>query len=486
MRWRVFGIWLSLLSWVGADGLQVGLDPRGPYVILVSPRARQHMDRSVTTAQAMHPQATVLKLDPERPQDLLPSLRKIQPRYAMLVLRPEEINVHFAWRWLRVSTALDDDPLVDVRSGLITGVDDAAATALLKRTQQACQGKLKLPAALIDNFGPNSQFTSDDFQESRSNFMLPIFSHKFRQRSISHGSGGFSRPEALNGAGLIHLGGHGTPERIVDGLTARQLSQLPLSPCVVFNGACYTGVTGPWIDQQRKPRQVAARHSFCLQMLQKPVIGYLAALHPDHGMPVYQELEFLAVTGSSLGDVIKYTHDGVVLGSGGRLPELSSWSKAATPAQMMLSGTGSRVLFGDPALKIMTPITTPPFAITHKTPIQFTARPANPQLTSTFTDTYHSDLGKGPFNDRALLQVELPQDTVSFQPQVLVCRSWLTQIPYRVVGWALEKEGPRRIAHLQIDVPASGMFQSSLRQPRAQLEVRLTTKTEGLPSFPPK
>ncbi|MBT9585375.1 hypothetical protein IV102_18675 [bacterium] len=447
--------------------------------MLVSPSAGQQFKQTVMAAHNLHPRALQLSLDPARPQALLPALRKLRPRYAMLVMTPREIDVDFAWRWLQVSIALDDDPLVDVRCGFATGVDDVAASALLDRTRAASRGELTLPAILLDHLGPNPQVARDSFQESRSNFMIPVFSKNFRQRCVSYGVGRCSHLESLNGAGLIHLGGHGTPDRIVDGLTARQLKGAKLSPCVVFSGACHTGVTAGWYDQTRR-RQVSPVDSFCLQLLQKPVLGYLAALHSDHGMPVYQELEFLAMSGNSLGEVIKHTQDGVILGFGGKLPDFPRLDQKTDwgPSQAMLYGTASRILFGDPALVPMKPIAAPPFEISRKSGLQFTARVKNFGLSSTFTDTYHSDLTRAPapFNDRALLKIELPPKTASIEPEILGCRGWFTQVPYRLVGYALEREGSRRYAHLQIDVPATGMFQSPLRNPGWELELKIKVR----------
>src|SRR5205085_6809887 len=100
-----------------------------------------------------------------------------------------------------------------------------------------------------------------------------------------------------------------------------------------FNGACYTGVTHRWFEPTAsglQSRTVAASDCFCLKMLQTPAVAYLAALHPDHGMPVYQEMEYFAYRGATLGDVIKHTHDGVILSAGGKLPALAPLKDGGT------------------------------------------------------------------------------------------------------------------------------------------------------------
>jgi hypothetical protein len=154
--------------------------------------------------------------------------------------------------------------------------------------------------------------------------MIPVLAERFALWTISHGTRGFARErlDSMDGAGLLHFGGHGYPDRIVDCLNGPFVRRLQTAPCVVFNGACYTGVTDRWFDLASgtvAERHVRPAECFCLGVLSGRAVGYLAALHPDHGVPVYQEMERLATTGGSLGDLLKHTHDGVVLGSGGGL-----------------------------------------------------------------------------------------------------------------------------------------------------------------------
>ncbi len=316
--------------------------------------------------------------------------------------------------------------------------------------------------------------------------MLPAaLSNRFTSRSISHGKSGFNddRLNTLDGASLIHFGGHGHPDRIDDGLRAAQLPGMKLSPCVVFNGACYTGVTHRWYDQSTGmvvEQKVKPDDSFCLKLLQKEVLCYLAALHPDHGIPVYQEMEFLACDGASLGDVIKHTYDGVVIGAGGKLPTFEpltagSPSLFTTPADVMLKGTAARILLGDPALVVCDGFLAAPFSIKATeagNEWRVTATLANPDLKSTYTDTYDNDLNpQAPFNDRALLIVELPKgwDSVSGVDVVGVNAAGKV-LPHRLVGYAVEQDDNRHRLHVQIDVPAQGFQQSPLRVQGAIVE----------------
>jgi hypothetical protein len=54
-------------------------------------------------------------------------------------------------------------------------------------------------------------------------------------------------------------------------------------------------------------KSVHPSDSFCLRLLEKDVVAYLVALHPDHGIPVYHETEFLACERVSLGEVIQHS-----------------------------------------------------------------------------------------------------------------------------------------------------------------------------------
>jgi hypothetical protein len=483
------GLWWMLRPAPPKPSLQVTLDDAGPYVILATEKSRMAYAPAIEKALALHGGAERLDFDPDDLDGLLDSLRKIQPRYALVFIQPDELDVNFGWRWLTMTSRIDDDPFVDVRTGFITGDTPEAANRFVERIAEAVAGRSQLPGALVDNLGP-AETATKYFNTFPQAMMLPVkFEERFTPRQISHGKGSFTddRLAALEGAGLIHFGGHGHPDCIDDGVKAAQVPRLKLSPCVVFNGACYTGVTHRWYDQVTRTiseKTVEPGDSFCLNLLQNDVLAHLAALHPDHGMPVYQEMEFLATEGASLGDVIKHTYDGVVLGAGGKLPDFESLAAGAAspnwmPADFMLKGTASRILLGDPALAVSDAFLTAPFAV--KTAVEgnhlrVTATLANADLKSTYTDTYHNDLNeKAPFNDRALIVVDLPDgwDAVTgIEATKITARK--KELPHRVVGYAVETDGDRRRLHVQIDVPAKGFQQSPLRVAGATVEFAVT------------
>ena len=260
---------------------------------------------------------------------------------------------------------------------------------------------------------------------------------------------------------------------------------------MVFNGACYTGVTGVWFETSGMVRKktVAPNLSFGLGMLSNHTVGYLAALHADHGMPVYQEMEFWAATGASLGEVMKHTHDGVILGAGGRLPEWKPLKDgdpdtARTPADIMLRGTAARVLFGDPALKVGSSFAGESFEVSAAPEgegfLIVTAVLKNDELRAGFTDTYHSDLAsvRNGFNDRALVVLDLPDGfgPVDSIEVVEAKTAGGKKLPHRLVGWGVEIDGGRRRILAQVDLPSSGYMQSEFRARGSFVRLRLTAK----------
>jgi hypothetical protein len=469
------------------EPLPVRLDDRGPYLILSTQAATEEYATAIALANDLHPDAMEGLLSTE---DLAPTkdlLRRRRPYYILVFLLPGELDVNFAWRWLKLTAEVDDDPFVDVRTGFVSGESAEAVADFVGRIRDALQGRLKLPGALVDNLGPNPMAPRSAFTKMPQNPMIPVLGQRVGITTISHGTQGFTekRLDSMAKAGLVHFGGHGYPDRIEDGLLGRHVRDLRLAPCVVFNGACYTGVTERWYDVSSgavEQRDVEPEDSFCLAILRNSVIAYLAALHADHGIPVYQEMEYMATTGASLGDVVKHTHDGVVMGAGGDLPdlpELDEGTKLAdwTPADFMLRGTAARVLFGDPALIVTDAFTDPPFDITAEQrddeALTVTASLRNAALKSTFTDTYYSDMSAtDQFNDRALIAFELPEgwETVG-SVEVVRVEADGKQLSNRLIGFAVEEDRSRRRLHVQVDLPSTGHMQSEFRRAGAEVEL---------------
>jgi len=491
------GIWLTRGDGGSPDdrakSLTVSLDRVGPYLVFVTAAARRDFHGALTEIKELHPEAVEADLDLADLSSAREALIKHNPRFALLLVKPDELDVNFAWRWLRLATEVDMDPFVDVRSGFITGETPEAAAGFIRRIASTVREERLLPKAFVDNLGPNGVAAPESFSVTPASFMIPVMAREMEISTISHGKRGFSeqRMGSMDNAGLVHFGGHGYPDGIIDCLRGPWVRKLVLSPCVVLNGACYTGVTGRWFEARNLVREqnIAPNLSFCLGMLTNNVVAYLASLHPDHGVPVYQEMEFMAVTGASLGEVMKYTHDGVILGAGGRLPELPPLKDgepvaAQTPEEIMLRGTTARVLFGDPALTVGRAFAAAALDVSAAPSADgsliVTARLGNDMLRSSFTDTYHSDLAavKNGFNDRALISFELPVDfgLVTAVEALDATAAGGKKLRHRLVGWGVELDGGRRLLHVQVDLPSSGYMQSEFRTKGSAVKLSVTAK----------
>jgi len=469
----------------------IRLDRQGPYLILSSNRAGEAYGEALGIARSLHPDAEEWTFDPADPGPLLPELTKLGPRYVMIVLLPDELDVNLAWRWLELSCAIDEDPLPDCRTGFVTGATPEAAAALLERTAAAIRQSMPFPDRIVDDLGPNLAVPPDSYARyDRSMMLTGLAAHPVT--TISHGRGGFPDGKLgdLAGFGLVHIGGHGYPDGVVTGLTAAQAGELTLERSVVFNGACYTGVTGRWFREWGPEDRVAvetvpAAGSFALRLLETDALAYLASLHPDHGIPVYQEMERLAATGASLGEVMRGTMADVVLGAGGELPGLDPLVNGApsvrrTPTGIMLVGTASRVLFGDPALVVTAPFAGPALEVTAEERAEgmiVTATVANPEMRCSLTDTFHSDLSIDPklFNDRARIAVEIPEGVPHVSDvKVRDAESDGGPLPHRLVAWTVEALDGKRILHAQVDFPTRGYMDSEWRSVGARVRLDVT------------
>jgi hypothetical protein len=184
-------------------------------------------------------------------------------------------------------------------------------------------------------------------------------------------------------------------------------------------------------------------------------------------------MEYLAYRGGPLGDVIKSTYDGVVIAAGGKMPEFERLEAGMAPprwrpADFMLKGTAARLLFGDPALVPFDGFAAAPFTTSVQEKgdeLRVTATLANRALKSSFTDTYWNDLNpRAPFNDRALLVIDLPGDWVAISKvEAVAVKAGQTTLPYRLVGHAVETDQGKRRLHVQVDVAATGFQQSAFR-----------------------
>ena len=93
--------------------IRVSFDTTGPYVILASTKAAAACRAAITEAKQLHAGAEFREFDPDDLATLLTALRTNPPRYALVFMLPDEIDVNFGWRWVTMATQLDADPFVD-------------------------------------------------------------------------------------------------------------------------------------------------------------------------------------------------------------------------------------------------------------------------------------------------------------------------------------------------------------------------------------
>src|SRR5262245_20478262 len=73
--------------------LALQLDASGPYAILTTTRVETAYAGAIEKALALHPGAERVAFEPDNLQAVLEVLRRIQPRYALVFISPEELDV---------------------------------------------------------------------------------------------------------------------------------------------------------------------------------------------------------------------------------------------------------------------------------------------------------------------------------------------------------------------------------------------------------
>lgn len=198
--------------------------------------------------------AAIVTVQSDRLDELKTQLTKQEPEYVAFVLRPDQIDVNQVQKLLRLATEMDDDPFVDFAYGLITGRSPQAALQLVEAGNQP-PIKSQIPEMSMLGVGDANQLK----QSQSVSFDMPLGkqSLRFNNHFIAYSS---THPEKrdepfildslkkMQGQKLITLVGHGYPDRIVGGPTWKDISTQSLDGAVIYNIACYTGVTADWYE----------------------------------------------------------------------------------------------------------------------------------------------------------------------------------------------------------------------------------------------
>lgn len=275
------------------------------------------------------------------------------PEYAIVVTRPDHLDVNQHFDLVEMFTTLDDDPFVDVAFGYLTGATPDEALAFAKRALDPAKEALREKPQLLE-FGPA-------LQAPQHGGPLPHpAAPKVRRWYDFHGpvEEFKARVQSFRDKDVVFAAGHGLPVGVDDGLKASDLRKLPIDfdGAIYVSGPCYCGVTGDWFDLRSgvtQKQSVAPIDSFALAVLAQGASALLAGFDPDRAEQAYQEVEHLWIHADSLGLATKATYDGGILAM--RLPRLSLHRYAdGSPrpfrdiSQMMIGGAVGRALFGDP------------------------------------------------------------------------------------------------------------------------------------------
>ena len=359
------------LAWGVLAGLASAQEPRQapePYVVLSAVPAG---DPYAAAADVLVKgrRGRLLPFDPANLEPLRDRLREIAPRHVALVLRPEQLDFDLARRVLQFATEIDDDPFVDFAFGYITGrtADDAVALATAGVTREPLAGDPRL--AMVAGGVPRSQAGALAVALRRK--VLPGRSYYCAGEEAFPGDGrdvAFVERtmEALDGAvDALTFVGHGYPAEVVGGPRARDVVGLDLDGAVVWNVACFTGVTSRWFETDyragvERERVVEPAESFALAVLGSGVVGYTAYLCPRPAGPELDcDRAALIADGLSLGEARRRDYDKTVLGFLGfgeermQLARVHDGMKVSRGGDVvrtiMLEGATGGVLFGDPA-----------------------------------------------------------------------------------------------------------------------------------------
>src|SRR2546421_5184395 len=80
------------------QALHPRLDSTGPYLILATNNAGLSYGQAIAAAKVLHPAAVQERFDPTDLVAAKKSLLEKHPRYVLLFILPEELDVNFAWR----------------------------------------------------------------------------------------------------------------------------------------------------------------------------------------------------------------------------------------------------------------------------------------------------------------------------------------------------------------------------------------------------
>jgi hypothetical protein len=345
-------------------------------------------------------------------------LSKELPEFAIVVTKPDHLDVNVHFELLETLAALDDDPFVDVAFGYVTGATLDEAKAFVERILTLESKKDALPEKLVD-FGPIAQGPAQF-----SGPTTDALTKGWKKWTAYHTAVGemLAKKQWLTGAGILHAGGHGMPCGIDQGLQGADLrrEKIDLAPALYFSGPCYCGVTSGWFAAGNggvERKTVAPQESFALAAIAQGVSALFAGFDPDRGETCSQEIEHLLEHGDALGHASKESFDGVVVARREDKLQLFRYEVGKPMphkdlVDTMTGGGACRALFGDPSWRPLEACSSPALEIEKKDTaksleLSWSAAQADKNHWS-LVDVYHCE---GGWTHRIAFRLEIPLAT---------------------------------------------------------------------------
>lgn len=321
-------------------------------------------------------------------------LLRRRPCDLALVLAPSSIDANLPRRLVPILTRFDDDPFVDCAFGVITGAtgDDAAgfvANILRAARRPLPSRKLEVVSVQVDRCqllgpqagrgGPARALETTSLWLSGRDPAWPDFLATHRGMAAAGGLIEWGHCGDSQGIWLFSMERNRErakhwpfdPARVgwdPDGEMPRLtpaglLEGVRLGPALIVNGSCHSAVTHATIvggdivstfgDTGGVVRfhPIAAAESFPLQAIAHGAAAYLGPLAANNANRAAIEEWWIRRGGLPLGEVVKRSHDELVLGAREARLAFACFEdgRPAPPEAPMFHDTVHRVLFGDPA-----------------------------------------------------------------------------------------------------------------------------------------
>jgi hypothetical protein len=321
-------------------------------------------------------------------------LRARKPRDLALVLPPDAIDANLPRRLAPILAGFDADPFLDCAYGLITGASGADARGFVENILRASGKDLPLRSCsaisvVVDTcmrVGPSREAAGIERALESNQLWLTGADPEWREflareRGLTEDCGLVEWGHCGDSQGIwlfpmdrnLERAKHWPfdPARVgqdpsgeMPRLSVRDLLEgVELFPAVVVNGACHSAVTrrtmvGPDIvstfgDTGGLIRfwDLPPEQSFPLMAIRAGATAYIGALAANNANRVSIEEWWIRRGGVALGEVVKRTHDELVLADPDGVLALDLFADGASePAGTpMFEDCLSRVLFGDPA-----------------------------------------------------------------------------------------------------------------------------------------